>query len=383
MAKKKKSHYWDVKKLLKDKPNARYYFILSGRSRGKTYSVLKNSTEDQVKGLGLFAYIRRYDEEIKQRNLQELFSAQNIEEITKGAYNKISFWRGFFYFERWDYDEDKDELSRTYKNPEPCGIAIALNTWERDKGQDIGAAYGGFKNIIFDEAITGMNYLTDEFQKFQQVISSLVRDRWEQDTKIFFLANPLSKWCPYFPNLGITQKMISTPNQRYEISYPNTDMTTIFEYIGSPEEEVSAPSKVYQTFFAFPNSETKSKSITDGFWELDDSMQLPSQVYKNSEHKKKVLMYFGEQWIKGEIMRYTENGVYYVVWSPSRPPKKGEYYFILNAVPDKYAIIGVNTKHPYAELLNKIMATNQLYYSDNTVADLFHGFIKEARKIVR
>ena len=82
-------------------------------------------------------------------------------------------------------------------------------------------------------------------------------------------------------------------------------------------------------------------------------------------------------------MRYTENGVYYVVWSPSRPPKKGEYYFILNAVPDKYAIIGINTKHPYAELLNKIMATNQLYYSDNTVADLFHGFIKEARKIVR
>lgn len=374
--------YYDVKELLKAKPNARYYFLLSGRSRGKTYSVLRTSTEAQFDGQGLFAYIRRYDEEIKQRNLQELFSPQNIEEITNGKFNRMAFWRGFFYFERWDYD-DKDELRRMYRDASPCGVALALNTWEHTKGQDIGAAYGGFKYIILDEAITGQQYLQNEFQIFQQIISSLVRDRWEQDTKVILLGNPLSKWCPYFPNLGITAEMIKTPNQRYEISYPGTDMTTIFEYIGSPEEEESTPNKVYKTFFAFPHSETKSRSITAGFWELEDSMQLPSQVYKNSEFKKKVLMFFGEQWIKGEIMKYSENGVYYVVWSPSRPPKKGEYYFILNAVPDKYAIVGVNTGHPYAELLNKIMKTNQLYYSDNTTADLFHGFIKEARKIVR
>lgn len=380
---KNKSLYWEAEQLLKEKPNARYYFILSGRAKGKTYSVLRNSLKDQHRGRGLFAYVRRYDEEIKQRNLQELFSAQNLEKISNGKYNKISFWRGFFYWEKWEYDDEKEELKRIYKNPEPCGVALALNTWERDKGQDIGAAYGGFKNIIFDEAITGLSYLVDEFQKFQNVISSLVRQRDEQDTKIWLLANPLSKWCPYFPNLGITKKMIEKPNQRFEISYPNTDMTTIFEYIGTASDEQSPQDKIYKSFFAFPNSETRSRSITDGFWELADSMQLPSQVYKNSERKKKVLLYFGEEWIKGEIMRYNETGVYYLVWSPSRKPKKGEYYFILNAVPDRYAIVGTNTGHPYAELLNKIMQTNQIYYSDNTVADLFHGFIKEARKIVR
>lgn len=379
----KKKTYYDVEKLLADKPDARYYFLLSGRSRGKTYGVLRRSVKDHDNGLGLFAYVRRYDEEIKGKNIQELFSPQNIDELTDGKYNKISFWRGFFYLEKWVYDDELGQMKREYKNPEPCGVALALNTWERNKGQDIGAAYNGFKNIIFDEAITGMNYLNNEFQTFKQVISSLVRDRYDQDTKIWFLANPLSKWCPYFPNLGITKKMIEKPNQRFEIHYPDTDMTTIFEYIGSPKEENSTPNKVYTTFFAFPNSESKSKSITEGFWELEDSMQLPSQVYKNSEPKKKVKLYFGEQWIKGEIMRYNETGVYYVVWSPSKAPKKGEYYFILNAVPDKYAIIGTNTGHPYAELLNRIMKTNQIYYSDNTVADLFHGFIKESRKIVR
>ena len=381
--KREKSIYFDVDKLLKEKPNARYYFLLSGRCKGKTFGVLRRAGKDCSKGLGMFAYIRRYDEEIKTKNIQELFSPQNIDEMTDGKYNRIGYWRGFFYFERWEYDEEKEELKRVYKNPDPCGVVLSMNTWERTKGQDIGAAYGGFKHIIFDEIITGMSYLKNEFQIMQQIISSLVRDRTGNDTKIWLLGNPLSKWCPYFPNLGITKDMIEKPNQRFEISYPGTDMTTIFVYIGTAAEENSAPKTVYLTFFAFPNSETKSRSITDGFWELEDSMQLPSQVYKNSEFKKKVLMFFGEQWIKGEIMKYSENGVYYVVWSPSRPPKKGEYYFILNAVPDKYAIVGVNTGHPYAELLNKIMKTNQLYYSDNTTADLFHGFIKEARKIVR
>lgn len=380
---KKKSIYFDVDKLLKEKPNARYYFLLSGRAKGKTFGVLRRAGKDCAKGLGMFAYIRRYDEEIKTKNIQELFSPQNIDEMTKGKYNKIAYWRGYFYFERWDWDEEKDELRRTYRNPDPCGVVMSMNTWERTKGQDVAAAYGGIKHIIFDEIITGLSYLKNEFQIMQQIISSLVRNRTENDTKIWLLGNPLSKWCPYFPNLGITKEMIEKPNQRFEISYPDTDMTTIFVYIGSAAEESSAPNKVYQTFFAFPNSKTKSRSITDGFWELDDSMQLPSQVYKNSERKKKVLLYFGDQWIKGEVMRYSETGVYYVVWSPSHKPKKGEYYFILNAVPDKYAIIGINTGHPLAELLNKIMRTNQIYYSDNSVADLFHGFVKEARKIVR
>lgn len=382
---KKSSQFWEAEKLLKEKPNARYYFILSGRSRGKTYSVLRNALTDQQRKKGMFAYIRRHDEDIKQKNLQELFSPQNISKITKGSFNKIAFWRGFFYFEQWEANEETGILERVAKNPEPCGVALSLNTWERDKGQDIGAAYGGFKNIIFDEAITGMNYLADEFQKFKNVISSLVRTRTEQDTKIWFLANPLSKWCPYFPELGITKEMIKTPNKRYEIKYPDTNMTTVFEYIGSPEEEAAsnAQSKVFETFFAFPNSQGKSKSITEGFWELEDSCHLPSTVYKNSSRIFQVFMYFGEEWIRGEVMRYNKNDTYYVVWSPSRQPKKGEYYFILNAVPDRYAIVGTRTGHPYAELINKISRTNQIYYSDNSVADLYHGFIKEANKIVR
>ena len=385
--KKASSKFWEAEELLKEKPDARYYFILSMRSSGKTYSVLRNAIRDQWAGKGMFAYVRRHDEYIKPRNVQELFSPQNIEELTDGTWNKISFWRGFFYYEKWEPNEETGIMERVLKNPEPCGIALAVNTWEGNKGQDIGAAHGGFKHIIYDEAITGQNYLVDEFQKFKNVISSLVRTRTEQDTKIWFLANPLSRWCPYFPELGITKQMIAEPGHRYEIKYPDTDMTTIFEYIGSTNGKVSIAKGVFETFFAFPNSKGKSKSITDGFWELDDAVHLPSQIYKNSELVKEVFLYFGETWVRGQVMRYyhdvQKRNVYYLNWTPSREPKQKEYYFVLFAVPDPYAIIGTRTGHPLAKLLNDLIAQGQVYYSDNSIADMVHGFMKEAMKIVR
>ena len=385
--KKASSKFWEAEELLKEKPDARYYFILSARSSGKTYSVLRNAIRDQWAGKGMFAYVRRHDEYIKPRNVQELFSPQNIEELTDGTWNKISFWRGFFYYERWEPNEETGIMERVLKNPEPCGIALAVNTWEGNKGQDIGAAHGGFKHIIYDEAITGQNYLTDEFQKFKNVISSLVRTRTEQDTKIWFLANPLSRWCPYFPELGITKQMIETPGKRYEIKYPDTDMTTIFEYIGATNGKLSISHNVFETFFAFPNSKGKSKSITDGFWELDDAVHLPSQIYKNSELVKEVFLYFGETWIRGQVMRYyhdvQKRNVYYLNWTPSREPKQKEYYCGLFAVPDPYAIVGTRTGHPLAKLLNDLIAQGQVYYSDNSIADMVHGFMKEAMKIVR
>ena len=52
--------FWEAEELLKEKPDARYYFILSMRSSGKTYSVLRNAIRDQWKGLGLFAYVRSH-----------------------------------------------------------------------------------------------------------------------------------------------------------------------------------------------------------------------------------------------------------------------------------------------------------------------------------
>ena len=223
--------FWNADDLLMEKPNGRYYFILSKPYIGKTYSVLRRAIKDNLNGLGLFAYVRRYDEEIRSKNLQALFGPQDVKGLSNGKYEKIVYYRGFFYYEMEIKDPKTGKMTRQ-KDPTPCGVVLAVNTWKRVKGQDIGAAHGGFKHIIFDEAITNLSYLPDEVQKFKNVISFLVRSRTEQDTKIWFLANTLTRCCPYFLELGINKNMLAQPGKRYEINYPDTDMTTIFEFIG-------------------------------------------------------------------------------------------------------------------------------------------------------
>ena len=372
MAKPKK--YFDIKDLITQFPKTRYFFILGGRSTGKTYSVLKQSIDDAIDGKGMFAYVRRYKDSISQTQLQDLCSVHNqhIYDKTDGKYNRIIYYRSRWYLEQYDYEANK----RVYRSPEPVGAALAINTWETSKGPDIGASYGGIQNIILDEALSkGGNYLKGEFDLFQNVISSLVRDRTEQTTRIYMLANPVSRWSSeYFDNLGITQKMLDKANTTL-IKYPDSDMSLVFCYMTN--QVLQNDNSVYNTYFAFPNSRLKNRSITDGIWELDDSARLPKGVYGNSTNIKTISIYFAQKTYKAEIMRDNNTGVYYVVYSPTKDIKEKEYFLINQPILSKYAIIlsrGKNQQNPLYRLLVQISQTGQVYYSDNATADAIRGF---------
>ena len=381
--------WFECTDLLKKYPKARYYFILAGRSTGKTYSVLQQSLKDALDGKGLFAYVRRYKDSITDTYIQDLLKPQweFVEKYTNGEWNRLGYWRKRWYLERWERDENGD-LQRTQRNPDPIGGAFAVNTWETSKGPDFGALYG-IKNIILDEALSkGGDYLTDEWGKFENVVSSLVRDRTDADTKIWLLANPVSKWnnC-YFNQLGITKKMYTGEDYITLIEYPNekggkSTMSTVFCYIKKRDDGTGGIDRdaVYDTYFAFPNSKGKSKSITDGMWEMEDANILPSQTYQNSEKNRTIYFKFQEELFACDVMRHDVTGLYYLFFHPTEKLREKCYYFTLDLEMNKYAIVGCKTGHPIADLFNRIYRTGQVYYSDNMIADCFHGFIKEANK---
>jgi hypothetical protein len=381
--------WFDCNDLLEKFPDARYYFILAGRAAGKTYSVLKRSIQDAIMGKGLFAYVRRYKDSITDTFIQDLLKPHWgwLSDFTGGAWNRIGYWRKRWYLELWERDENGD-MQRTARNPDPIGGAFAINTWETSKGPDFGAI-NGIKNIIFDEALSkGGDYLTDEWGKWENVISSLVRDRTDKDTKIWLLANPVSKWnnC-YFANLGITKKMYTGEDNVTLIKYPNerggeSTMSTVFCYITARMDGTCGIDRdaVYDTYFAFPNSKGIAKSITDGMWEMDDANILPSQTYQNSVKNRTIYFKFQEELFACDVMRHDVTGLYYLFFHPTKELKEKNYYFTLDLEMNKYAIVGCKTGHPIADLFNKIYRTGQVYYSDNMIADCFHGFLKEANK---
>ena len=363
--------YFEVKDLLSQFPDSRYYFILGGRSTGKTYSVTEQSVDDAIDGKGNFAYVRRFKESISVKNMQALLNVHNnhIFEKTDGKYNRVVFWRGAWYLEYFDWDSNE----KVYRAPEPIGYAFALNRWETDKGADRGIC----KNIILDEALSkGNNYLKDEFSIFQNVVSSLVRDRTDVDTKIFLLANPVSKYSgDYFKMLGIDYSLIDDEENGgiTLIKYPDTDMTTVFCYMVNGNI-VQDNNSVYQTYFAFPNSKTKSKSITSGIFELDESARLPSGILNASDIIQEIKILFEGKSYKCQIMRY--ESLYFLHFSPTKEIKPKEKYLTVDTVFDKNAIIcNFGLQHPILDAIWKIFATGQVYYSDNATADLIHAFL--------
>lgn len=363
--------YFEIKDLKAQFPDSRYYFIIGGRSTGKTYSVMKESIEDAIDGKGNFAYLRRYKESIKEKDMQDLLTVHNamIFEKTGGKYNRIVYYRGKWWLENFDYDSHK----RVYRSESPIGYAFAINRYETDKGADRGV----FKNIILDEALSKSgDYLKDEFSMFQNVVSTLVRDRTDIDTKIYLLANPVSKYSgDYFKMLGITNKMVDGDKGGiYLIKYPETEMTTVFCYMVNGNI-VQDNNSVYETYFAFPNSKTKSKSITSGIFELDESARLPSKVWNHCIELHNVKIYFDGRIFKCQVMKDEIENMYFLHYSPSKEIKPKEYYLTTDIIYDKYAIILPRAiKHPMYQVLLQIASTGQVYYSDNETADLIHAF---------
>ena len=105
----KKFEFYDVHKLLKAYPDCYYYVVFGERSNGKTYSSLQYALEEYVKSGNQFAYLRRYAEDIRPKNLSNLFSGHVdyglIAKLIKGEWDNIVYSRARFYFERIKEDE--------------------------------------------------------------------------------------------------------------------------------------------------------------------------------------------------------------------------------------------------------------------------------------
>lgn len=379
-------------------PNAKYEVFVGARSTGKTFEPLALAILMNLAGEGVFGYIRRYEKTITTKNMSDLCGAQGemLNYVTEGEYNHVAWYQGRFWLERWRTNEETGVYEKEYRNPVPCGGAWAMNVWENDKGPDFSADKGGMSVIILDEFLSkGARYIDDEWAVFQNVTSSLIRNRVEKGTKIFLLANPVSKWRnPYFSNMGIRRDIFETPGT-YELTYPKAPgqkkpMTAIFTYIsatvdkdGNAIDVDPARTQLYNEYFAFPNSRGKSMSITHGIWEMEDAATLPDKYINNSETKKTFYFKAAEDAIFGcSLCKYLTTNQYYLWFFDCEEIPEDEWYFTLLPELEKRAIIALDPTAKLTPIFLDVYKSNRLFYENLDVADAFHGWIKDARKYI-
>lgn len=186
----KKTHpYYDFGYALSH--NATYNFIVGGRGLGKTYGAkklaiknyLKSRREHGADNADMFIYLRRFIEEMKGRN---------------------SFFMDIAHeFPDWDFEVDGQEFKLAPANTrddkkrpwEVFGYFLPLSTAQKLKS----IPYPRVKLIIFDEFIIEkgvVHYLPDEANVFNNFYSTI--DRWQDKTRVLFLANSVSITNPYF-----------------------------------------------------------------------------------------------------------------------------------------------------------------------------------------
>jgi hypothetical protein len=179
---KNKLEYYDLASLLSR--NGAYNFLVGARGLGKTYSAKKRAITDFLKNGNQFIYLRRYDTELRVAK-HTLFTDLTDE------------------FPDYEFQASGDSLKLRKKSKEEknsnkwmtCGYAIPLSKAQQKKS----VSYHNVTLIIFDEFIIekgAVRYLPSEAKLFNDFYSTV--DRYQDKTKVLFLANSISIMNPYF-----------------------------------------------------------------------------------------------------------------------------------------------------------------------------------------
>lgn len=261
-----------------DKTNAKYRIVVGERSNGKTYGFKKKCIENWLHNGKQFGLIRRFEDDVRPSRIQTYFSDMDDylnEEFSK-AYPqyKMVFMKaqqGKFTLYGYDDDDIKYEIGI-------IGYYFSLNTSTRSKGSQ-------FPNITligFDEFMTNERELDNEFSRFLNIVSTIVRRR--TDVTIYMMGNTVNRRSQLLNgmNINVTKLKQGEISMFYTYHEDGSIANTIaVEYCR--HYEISKESEAYYRF-----DNPKEAMIINGQWEVDDYPKFDIDEF----YDKKILIGF-------------------------------------------------------------------------------------------
>lgn len=364
----KKSKYWDINPI--KKIPAQYRIIYGERSNGKTYGVLLDSIIDAYKNRTQFAYIRRWPDDIKTRKMQQLFASivDNGEIIkhTNGEYNGIKYRFGKFYFIATTVDENGTRIE--VESEEPFAFTFSISAMEHDKS----IAYPRIKRIIFDEFISRVSYIPDEFSMFMNVLSSLIRDR--DDIEIWMMGNTVSKDCPYFREMGLRHVIKQEPGTIDTYSYTKNGQ----ELLIAVEYTKNLASKKSDKYFIFDNP--KMEMITGGAWELAIYPHL-YEKYKPNQVQFMFFINYRDTILQCEVIEGT-NGIFIYCHIKTTPLQENDDDLIYSTESNANRMHRVDITRPMYPIERKLyqmIMDDRICFQDNEIGEVFNDYLKWCR----
>ena len=366
MVRKNRQEYYNLQPILSE--GAHYNLIIGERSNGKTYSTLLYALRMYTKKGFQTALLRRMQEDFVGKRGASLFNPLvdngEIEKATCGEYDSIYYYGGRWFLCKYTQN-DKGQFERIVdKTPFMYGFAISQMEHEKGNG------YPDVKTIIFDEFITRMSYLRDEFVLFMNTLSTIIRSR--DDVKIFMLGNTVNKYCPYFDEMGLRhiKDMKQGEIDVYQLKHSSGKTLKVAVEYCKPFEK----GKKSDFYFAFDNQ--KLEMITSGVWEIDIYPHCPYK-YKPKNVLFTYFIEFDRNLLQCEVVQ-VDDVCFTFIHRKTTPLKNPDNELIFSTKYDARPNWRRKITKPNLDVERKILEfyyTDKIFYQDNEVGEVVRNYL--------
>ena len=344
------------------KLNCQYNLIFGKRSNGKTYAVLYEGLKNYCTSGKQMAYLRRYREDFVGKRGQSLFSALvstgAVSQLTNGKWDQVKYQSSQWFLAR------KDNNDRIVTDSIPFCYGFSLGQMEHDKS----TSYPDITTIVFDEFISRIGYLPNEFVLYMNVLSTIIRQR--DDVRIYMLGNTVNKYCPYFAEMGLGHIEDMEAGKIDVYTYGGSKLKVAVERtknhnIGGRKSEV---------YFAFNNPNLEM--ITGGAWEIDLHPHLPRE-YTDENIVFKFFVCFNDQIIQCEVLEFDDCSFIYChrKTGPIKDPDN-DLIFSSEYDPRPNHVHNMRrTDNKAAVQIGKYFRNDRVYYQDNDVGEIVRNYL--------
>lgn len=348
------------------KYDATYNFIIGMRGNGKTFAVLEYILDKYLETGHAGAIIRRFDLEIIGNKGMQMYSAfvtnkkgNFIEKKTGGKFND------FVYRNRQFYLCKKNQETGEIESYDFNAFAYTFAISQQEHYKSI--SYPTIYTALFDEVITRDGYLENEFVDFQNLLSTIIRDK--EGFKIFMCANTINKYCPYFDEMGLNHVKEQKKGTIDLYTYGNSNLKVAVEYTPT----LTKIKKVNDMYFAFDNP--KLKMITEGEWEIDIYPHLPYK-YKPIDVVFKFYIEFNSEIFCGEVVSQRDE-MFAFIHRKTTPITETEYpVYSTKIVPNwNYTRKFFKPTNKAQEIVLKLYQKEQFYYQDNAIGETIRNYL--------
>lgn len=351
--------------------NALYNIIFGERSNGKTFDILKIAFEDFINSgeenqLGI---IRRWDEDFTGANsartcydslICDGHGKNQIKIISNGKYDGVEYSAGKYYLTT--YDNEKQKSIRTDKI-----IALGFSLTGAEHEHYKSGAFPKIKTILFDEFMTRKFYLQDEFVTFQNLISTIVRQR--ANVKIYMCGNTVNRYCPYFREMGLYRAKNMSKGDIDVYTYGDSGLTVAVEYSDSPSK-----SKASDIYFAFNNP--RLEMIKSGAWEIDIYPHCPCK-YRPCEILFTYFIIFDGDILQCEIIQH-DAYLFTFIHAKTTELKNVEGDLIYTTDYNVRGNYKRNILKPTSKLEKRVtdfFLRDKVFYQDNEIGEIVRNYI--------